>query len=225
MQNNSNFTIINGKKQEKDKKIKEIKEKKLKIYKRNYIFNLYDFHNNSSQLKAIYFGIKYISKTHPKKLKTYEDVLHYYCDINDIKTLISNITYREFINLFPIIKEYNGERFQCKDYFTVKEYLNTLNLNDKIGLNNIDELFWNYYNNDIMFFVVNEISCLDTIAIMNNQDTLLDRFLKEVDPEGNIHTYTYHEKEGYMYDRNTGKTFKVSKPKKKIKNIKLKLVN
>jgi hypothetical protein len=32
---------------------------------------------------------------------------------------IASLTPRQFVSLFPIIKEYDGDRFQCKDYFTL----------------------------------------------------------------------------------------------------------
>jgi len=244
---------------------KQNRKYKINLYRKNYYENLY--YANSVK-KAIFYGVKYISKLNVQSLmeekydeivnnylkkvfkKTFnkkqvktaltlldvglkkelnnilktemeKEVLKYYCDIFDIKTLISGITYKEFINIFPIIKDYSGKKFECKDYFCVLEYLSPVDLNEKIGMNNVDELFWNYFNNDIMFFVVNEISCIDKLNQLEDKPTVLESFLEQIDPQKRIHTYTYDKEENTMQDNVTGEIFKVSKPKE---NTHLKLV-
>lgn len=155
-----------------------------------------------------------------EEIKT-KELLKYKLDIMDIKNLISKISYREFITIFPIIKEYNGAKFECKDYFCVMDYLSNINLDDKINLDDMNEFFWAYYNNDIMMFVVNEMSCVDSLLIMNGKKSLMDSFLEEIDPDNTIHTYTYNEKHNYMQDNVTGETFSVKKFNPAIKKFKI----
>ena len=56
---------------------------------------------------------------------------------------------------------------------------------------------------------------LDKIRIVEGKSTLMDEFLNMVDPEKKIHTYSYYKDEGFLLDRETGKTMKVTKPKKR----------
>ena len=77
----------------------------------------------------------------------------------------------------------------------------------------VDLLFWNYYNTEVMNFGVMQTIVCDRLIRMEGKKGFLESFIDEIDKEGKITTYTYHEKEGYMYDNKTGKTFKVQKPK------------
>lgn len=262
------FKVIQGDKENYEKELVDKRAKKVELYKSNYHSNLYGFNENSSVEKAVFYGVKYISRYNIKKvikdkhsliIKKYleerfdrkirdnqvdiyskfltsseiqelnnllrdmetKELLKYNLDIQDIKQLITKLTYREFISIFPIIKEYDGKKFECKDYFSVIDYLKNIDLDSKIDIDNIDEFFWAYYNNDIMLFVVNEISCIDSISLMNGGKTLMDSFLEEVDPDKKIHTYTYHENENYMYDNMTGRTFSVKKVNPDRKNFKI----
>ncbi len=208
------FEVIEGGKSRKIEQIEELKKKKNERYEVLY------YQNKSKDIKkAIYYGIKYLSKFQPTKEDTYEKLITIFMEFEYVKALVSVINFEDFINLFPIEKDYDGKKYECKDYFSTMEYLEDKNRLEFIG-DNTDLLFWNYFNNDIMCFGVRQTIICDRLRRLEGKRSLMEEFLEEFDPEGKIHTYTLHEKEGYMYDNNTGKTFKIEKPKpKKPKQI------
>ena len=202
------FEIINGKKEENLKKKKEIKDFKIKKYKQ-----LYNKYKNNDLKKTIFYGIKYLSHFYPKD-ESYEELLEAFKEFDYIKVLVSLISYKDFLQLFPIEKTFDGEKFQCKDYFSTIDYLKDKDMESEIKYEeDVDLLFWNYYNTEVMNFGVMQTIVCDRLIRMEGKKGFLESFIDEIDKEGKITTYTYHEKEGYMYDNKTGKTFKVQKPK------------
>ena len=199
------FKVINGYKKETIKLKREIQKQ---AYNRIYLSN-----RTSNLQKCIWGGVKYFSRF-KYNIDDYEELIKAFMNYEYIKDVMRLITFKQFINLFPIEKSFDGYKWECKDYWSTMDYLKDFDLNDFIG-ENVDELLSNYYNSDIINFCVMQMLVYDRIARMQGNLGLMEQFLNEVDPECNVHMYTYHEKEGYMYDTNTGKTFKVSKPKKK----------
>jgi hypothetical protein len=58
---------------------------------------------------------------------------------------MSQLTPREFMNIFPIDKTYDGERFECKDYFYTIKIVRALDQDAPIG-DKLDDLLWEYMN-------------------------------------------------------------------------------
>ncbi len=202
------FKVIQGGKNEKIKKIEEAKQIRKERFKA-----LYFEYKSKDIKKAIFYGIKYLSKCLPKD-ETYEQLLEIFMEFEYVKMLVSLITFKDFMNLFPIEKDFDGAKFQCKDYYSTIEYLEDKKLENEIG-NDSDGLFWSYYNTDVMNFGVMQALTVDRLRRFEGRLSLMEEFLEQEGLSDKVHTYTLHEKEGYMYDNTTGKTFKVKKPKKR----------
>ncbi|WP_243153192.1 hypothetical protein [Clostridium botulinum] len=97
--------------------------------------------------------------------------------LNDMMTLL---TPREFVNLFPIKKDFNGHKFCARDY------INKLNQNNPIGNENILDFLWAYTNDDIFEFVMNSIESLNNLRKLNGEPSLMQEFFRE----NGIETYT-----------------------------------
>ena len=208
------FEVINGYKKENEARIKQKLEIKKNAYKR-----MYNFNKTRNIYKCIWSGIKYFARFN-YNITDYSELVKAFMGYEYIKELIKLITFEQFVKLFPIEKSFDGYKWECKDYWSTMDYLNKHNLKDFIG-ENVDDLLNNYYNSDIINFCVIQMLVYDRIARMQGKLGLMEQFLNEVDPEGNVHIYNYHEKEGYVYDTETGKTFKVKKVKKKNPNLKI----
>jgi hypothetical protein len=208
------FVVINGQLDEKRKKIEEKKKFLHQKYYDLYLDYEYGFENEPNRQKSIYYGIKYVNTTNIDANNfTYHDLLKLLSEIKDINMQIAMSTFNEIINIFPIIKEFDGHKYECKDYYSTKEYLEEYDLNSIIGFDRIDEFYWNYYNHDIMNFSIKEMLVYDRIMKYNNQKGLLERFIDEVDPKHNkIHTYTLDKENNCMYDNVTGEFVEVFKP-------------
>lgn len=71
------------------------------------------------------------------------------------RTFCGKLTYKEFIEVYPINKTYDGAKYGVKDYFSTMEYLATVNLEDEIGSKeNVLKLIWEYDNTELMLLGV-----------------------------------------------------------------------
>jgi hypothetical protein len=58
-----------------------------------------------------------------------------------ILSSIGSLKPAELVNIFPIEKTYDGDRWGVKDYFYTRDYLNTLDPDKPIGENALDLCF------------------------------------------------------------------------------------
>ena len=59
------------------------------------------------------------------------------------------LTLRNFVTTFPIDKDYNGKKWQCKDYFYTMEVLSGMDWDKPIGRDELSELLWDYMNKEL----------------------------------------------------------------------------
>lgn len=132
--------------------------------------------------------------------------------MSDIMSYMALLTPTEFVQLFPIPKEYDGEKYCQKDYFSTMEMLKEYPVDEEIGEDKIMEFLMEYYNWDIIKFEVEKLSLMSYIRRLNGQKGVMEEFCSE----NGIPTYSYYEDEGIMIERETGEVVKVEKPKKRI---------
>lgn len=65
---------------------------------------------------------------------------------------IGKLTPRQMMNLFPPKKDFDGDRFGCKDYFYTKKAVEEYGLDRKIE--NAVDFLWGFQNDDIGRFMV-----------------------------------------------------------------------
>ena len=202
-----NFKIIEG---HKDKFIEEKlleKDKLRNLYKKNYLNALREIDDK----KVVYYGIKYFNSIVLSSNMDMKDVKSILNDSFIIDGFIRDLSFLDILNMFPIIKDYKGYKYQSKDYWSTKEYLETININEIIG-DNIDDFYWNYYNHDIMSFSIKRLLLIDKLRKLTNKESLMSSFLKEF----NVEAYSYDKDKNIMIGRTSGKVVKVSKPRKRI---------
>ena len=202
-----NLKIIEG---HKNKLIEEklLKKDKLRnLYKENYLKALREIDDK----KVVYYGIKYFNSIVLSSNMDMKDVKSILNDSFIIDGFIRDLSFLDILNMFPIIKDYKGYKYQSKDYWSTKEYLETININEIIG-DNIDDFYWNYYNHDIMSFSIKRLLLIDKLRKLTNKESLMSSFLKEF----NVEAYSYDKNKNIMIGRTSGKVVKVSKPRKRI---------
>lgn len=107
-------------------------------------------------VSVLFYGIKkYSSLSHVNRKKTLEELEREFFHIDVISGLVGAITPRIFMNIFPINKEYKGEKNGCKDYFTTMKYINSIGIDSIIQ--NPEDFLWAYHNDEIIEFVVNQM--------------------------------------------------------------------
>ena len=122
--------------------------------------------------------------------------------IDSIKSLMTNITYREFIQLFRITKEYDGDKFGMKDYYSTIDYLKDFNLDDLI--HDPEELIMEYYNPLILALGVEYMT---VVSEMSRNHFGIDPFTAFFHPE----EYG-HDSKGNIIGVVDGKVNKIAAP-------------
>jgi len=113
-------------------------------------FMRFDPEDIESVKKFVFFGIKSVALRDRNENKK-DDVFF----INQILEAITLLTPNEFANMFPIDKEFDGKKWQSKDYFYTRDYINTLDKDAPFGdIEKIWDLIWEYQNITFREFAV-----------------------------------------------------------------------
>lgn len=163
--------------------------------------------------KIVMAGVKYINASRHANDKTDEEhVRGRFGLIECIQMFMARLTPREFMQLFPIEKTYDGDRWGCKDYFYVIKYVNTLNRNKPIGgERHLFDFLWEYQNRALNEFLVECMTGMDSICHLHGKPGPMDNLIDEM----GITPY-YMEKDEftgqeYILNGDTGKTVTVKK--------------
>lgn len=195
--------IKGGRKQteQKQKKKREIlKRSYFRMFRNGIMFGTKDDVNST-----VFCGVKYFGFINAKELD--EEELEILFQSNMVlERIMSLMTYREFITTFPITKEYDGEKYQMKDYFSVMEYLKQFNLDQVIGTD-IDELLMEYYNSDILRYQVQKWMLVDRLKRMNGEKSMMEEFADMY----KIPTYTMYQDIPLIHNNMTGEWIKIDK--------------
>lgn len=126
--------------------------------------------------------------------------------------LFQYITPVELQQMFPIEKDYSGNG-DWKDYFTTMGALGRYAADEPLGTEEaVLELLMDYQNWDTNHFMVNWMCVISRMSVFMGNEDPAEKFLSDI----GVPTYTYHEKEGYLYSRQTGEVSKIQKAKKRI---------
>lgn len=159
--------------------------------------------------KLIVYGVKAVNTKPEPKAVTQEEAVSDFQFASVIKDLIGALTPAEFVNLFPIEKEYKGHRWQMKDYFYTRDYIKALDPDKPIGEDAL-EFIWEYTNWEITEFNVAIMGYMSNLRRLEGQPSLMEEW---ADMNG-LKTYTMHtDQKGreFLFDGETGKTIKLKK--------------
>lgn len=162
----------------------------------------------------VYLGVKVIQTMRvDKDTVTREYSKSAFQIAGSVLCAIGFLTPRKLMQLFPIDKKYDGERYETKDYFYTLEKLKEHGFDVPIGKDEeIITFLWDYENHTIRMFLVQYMKIVGWERQYRGEQ---DPFIEFLEKEG-IPTYTLHEKDGYIVNNITGECRKISKPKKRI---------
>ena len=178
--------VINTEKEYNERQIKHLK----KEYVKNNCFLIAA--KNKNLRNCVYWGIV-ATNTHRKEFGR-EFIFGIY-------SMIKELTYKQFMEIFPIDKDYDGKG-NWKDYYTTMKWLDGKFVDDPIG-ENAYEFLSNYHNHRVLIFLVDLQMGMDELYEEITGINPFDEFIAE----NNIPTYTMHEVDGkkFLMDSN-GKT-------------------
>ncbi|GGL58066.1 hypothetical protein [Sporolactobacillus putidus] len=160
--------------------------------------------------KMILLFVKFINSRPERKVFTPEESRDDFDTVEMVKQNMAMLTPAEFMNLFPLKKQYDGARYEMKDYFTAREYIDKLDQDKPIG-EGIDSFLWEYWNNDITMFNVRCMAALSDLMRAETGQSLGEAFAEKF----GIKTYEMHTDAAgkqFIQDSETGATARVRKP-------------
>jgi hypothetical protein len=161
--------------------------------------------------RIIYYGVKAVNTTPEPEHITREAAETNFQFISIIKDLMALLTPIEFMQMFPIEKDYKGHRWGFKDFFYTRDYINGLEQGKPIG-GEILNFLWEYQNKDITEFNISSMEALSNLRKLDGLPSLAEEFADEM----GLKTYTVHtDSKGreFLIDKDTGKTMRVKKSK------------
>ena len=133
--------------------------------------------DNQAKLRAIFYGVKLIGVTDNRNL-TEEEAERRFWMINSTQAMMKAITPIELMQMFPVKKAYDGQRGDCKDYFFTLDVLRQHGLDKPLG-EAVNEILWDYMNQNIMAFVVASLAVMDELRRHNGEKSMFQEFMDE----------------------------------------------
>jgi len=159
--------------------------------------------------KLILYGVKMINSKSKLETITKDEAEYEFNFLELIKKGMSTLTPLEFVNIFPIKKYYDGQKYEIKDYFYTRDYIKGLEQETPIG-KEIEMFLWEYTNKEIRHFNVKLMKDISNLRRLQGKPSLGEEWADSV----GIKTYTRHmDDKGteFMFDKETGRTAKFTK--------------
>lgn len=109
--------------------------------------------------KMFFYGTRYITlkrNTNRKgifenQVLNYDELMEEFSFVNLMYQIMGHLTLNQIKGIFPLDKEYDGAKWQCKDYFYAVEHLKGINPDDLLchQFSDMEDFTWVYWNRDI----------------------------------------------------------------------------
>ena len=235
---NKNFTLIVNKKLEQKKLDHAYKVARLnKLWNRQYLNSLLQAAEKNKELKIEDYpqedlmkmactGIKFICslcnvRRENERLKT-----GYKQSLNESKALsqlidavfimCGHLKLKNFVTTFPISKEYDGAKWECKDYFYTMEVLSGMDWDKPIGREELSELLWDYQNDDLRHAYIEYTCAMSAIFRSQTGKGIAEKWCED----NGIGTYSINKETGIMKNNQTGEIAKLGKKTSHLKILK-----
>lgn len=125
--------------------------------------------------------------------------------LNVIFETMGYMTVKNFVTTFPITKDYDGERYGCKDYFFTVDMLKQYNPEEQIGQERVKDFLYDYQNMDIHRVAVMQMCNMSKLYQQETGRNMAVEFFNDIlsEPED--------EENGFKIDSETGEISKVPK--------------
>lgn len=126
--------------------------------------------------------------------------------IDGLFGIIGRIKLNNLIKVFPIDKEYDGDKYGCKDYFFTMNALKEKGLDNAVGCDEVFDLMWDYENRDLREVTVFYMSCMSAMYERQTGVGIAEKFCED----NGIGTYTMDKENGLLIDNQSGEIAKMS---------------
>lgn len=94
-----------------------------------------------------------------------------------ISDLIEKFTPKEFTQIIPIQKDFNGAKTEVRDYFSTIEFIKSIGWDNKIP--NGFEFLMNYWNMDVLVYTVNLMTTISDYQQRQTGKSIMQTFLED----------------------------------------------
>lgn len=100
-----------------------------------------------------------------------------YQEVKTVMDAIGRLTPQKLLQLYPVTKEYDGERWDCKDYFYTMDKLKQWPPDKPIGTaQEVARLLWDYQNKDLEIMLLQWMNAVNDLKFYCNVNGPSDRF-------------------------------------------------
>lgn len=139
--------------------------------------------------------------------RTLEEEQVRFAVIDSIFTILGCLTLRNFVTTFPIDKDYDGAKWECKDYFYTMDILKKMDWDKPIGRDGLSELLWDYENADLRHAYMEYTSAMSAIYKAQTGKGIMEKFFGDC----GVPVCTMDKGTGVMKDSQTGDIVKAKK--------------
>lgn len=201
---------------------------KSELFRKAYVRKLEELLENEEKqvaaniMSIIFLGVRAFSSSRRKSEKHDIDYMMVrFRGMEALKGLMSLLTPRQFMNVFPITKKFDGAKYDSKDYFYTMEMIRDMDMDAPIN-DKINDFLWDYMNWDISLFQVELFGLSSDIMRAQGQPGLMERMSADFGMP--IYTLDKKEKkligpiqvekvgEEYYFDDDEAKTVPYKKP-------------
>lgn len=167
-------------------------------------------------MKIVFSGIKVINSVREIKREyerigihkqTLEGLQAMFDLISGILTIMSLIKLKNLVTIFPIRKDYDGEKWECKDYFYTMDILSGMDWDKPVGRDKIFDFLWDYENDDLRHALVEYMCATSALYRSQTGKGLAEQWCEDLD----IPTYTVNDDAGIVINNQTGEITKLNK--------------
>ncbi|QWU15708.1 hypothetical protein SAMN04487895_12756 [Paenibacillus sophorae] len=160
--------------------------------------------------QSILYGVR-LANRERDGASTLEGIRHRLTLFEGVMACMTLITPRRLVQVFPIAKFYDGERWQIKDYFTTVKMIEEHGWDKPIS--DPHHFIWDYGNWEMGEFLVRYMSLMSDMRRAQGQPGIMEEWLADK----GVPMYTMHTDPSgrqFMVDPN-GRSFPVRKPRPK----------
>ena len=166
-------------------------------------------------MKIAFAGIKYVNSVREIRIEnervgtdykqTLEESQAVFQLMDVIFTVMGYIKLKNLIVTFPIKKDFDGHKWESKDYFYTMNVLSKMDMDKPIGRDNIADLLWDYENDDLREAYVEFMCSMSAIYRSQTGKSIAEEWCDDI----GIPTYTINKETGIVMNNQTGQTTKL----------------
>lgn len=136
--------------------------------------------------------------------------------IDAVFMICGNLTLRNFVSTFPVTKDFDGAKWDSKDYFYTMDVLSIMNWDEQIGRDHLSDLLWDYQNDELRHAYIEFTGAMSEIYRSQTGKGIMEQFCEN----NGIGSFTVDKELGIIRDNQTGEIEKINKKLSHLHTVK-----